>query len=65
MDLKLKTHLRFFPIYKFMETKNQAFKEFVRENLRLRKIRPSILSAKYLVLFIPKKNGKFWLYIDY
>ena len=58
MDLKPGTYLRFFPIYKFIETENQALKEFIRENLRLGKIRPLMLSAGYPVLFTPKKNGK-------
>ena len=52
-------------MYKFIKTKNQVLKEFVKENLRLRRIRPLMLSAGYLVLFMPKKNGKLWLYIDY
>ena len=58
VNLELRTHLRFFPMYKLMETENQAFKEFVKENLRLERIKLSILSAGYLVLFTPKKNGK-------
>jgi len=33
--------------------------------LRLRRIRPLQLSAGYLVLFIPKKNGQLRLYINY
>jgi len=58
IDLKPGTHLRFFLIYKLTETENQILKDFVKENLRLGKIRPSILSAGYLVLFTLKKNGK-------
>ena len=34
IDLKLRTILKFFPIYKLMETKNLALKEFVKENLK-------------------------------
>ena len=52
-------------MYKLMEIKNQALKEFIRENLRLKRIRPLILSAGYPVLFTPKKNGKLQLCIDY
>ena len=33
INLKLKISPRFFPIYKLTETKQQALKEFVRENL--------------------------------
>ena len=43
----------------------QALKEFVRENLQLRRIRPLQLSAGYPVLFIPKKNGKLKICINY
>ena len=65
INLEPGTHPRFFLTYKLIETKNQALKEFVRENLRLGRIRPSQSSAGYLVLFIPKKNGKLWLCINY
>ena len=59
IDLELGTHPRFFLIYKLIEVENQVFKEFVKENLRLKKIRPSMLLVGYLVLFTLKKNGKF------
>ena len=34
IKLKLKTVLKFYPIYKLMEIKNLALREFVRKNLR-------------------------------
>ena len=34
INLKLETVLKFFPIYKLMETENLALKEFIKENLR-------------------------------
>ena len=34
IKLKLKTTLKFYPIYKLMEIKNLALQEFVKENLR-------------------------------
>ena len=34
IELKLKTTLKFYPIYKLMEIKNLALQEFVKENLR-------------------------------
>jgi hypothetical protein len=52
-------------MYKFTETENQVFKEFIKENLRLKRIKPSMSSAGYPVLFTPKKNGKLQLCIDY
>jgi len=57
--------LRFFLIYKLTKTEHQALKEFMQENLRLGQIRPSQLLAGYLILFIPKKNKKLRLYINY
>jgi transposase InsO family protein len=65
IDLEPGTSPRFFPTYKLTETEKQALKEFVRENLRLGRIRPSQSSAGYPVLFVPKKNGKLRLCIDY
>ena len=34
INLKLGTILKFFPIYKLIETENLALREFVKENLR-------------------------------
>ena len=34
IDLKPKIILKFFPIYKLMETENLALREFIKENLR-------------------------------
>jgi len=56
---------KFFPTYKLTETEKQALKEFVRENLKLGRIRSLQLLTSYPVLFVPKKGGKFRLCIDY
>jgi len=56
---------KFFLIYKLTKTELVALKEFVQENLRKGYIRPLQLLAGYLVLFIPKKNGKLRMCIDY
>ena len=48
-----------------METENLALREFVKENLRKGYIQPLQLLAGYLVLFIPKKNGKLRMCINY
>ena len=34
IKLKLKTILKFYPIYKLMEIENLALQEFIKENLR-------------------------------
>jgi len=57
--------LRFFLIYKLTKTELVALKEFIQENLCKGYIRPSQLLAGYPVLFIPKKNGKLRICIDY
>ena len=38
IELKLKTTPKFYPIYKLMEIKNLALREFVKENLKKRYI---------------------------
>ena len=43
----------------------QALKEFVKENLQLGRIRLLQSLASYLILFIPKKNGKLKMCINY
>ena len=65
IDLKLGTVLKFFPIYKLMEIENLALKEFIKENLRKGYIQPLQLLVGYLVLFIPKKNRKLRMCINY
>jgi len=57
--------LKFFPMYKLTGTEKQALKEFVRKNLRLRRIRFLQLLVDYLVLFVLKKGGKLRLCINY
>ena len=34
IELKLETVLKFYPIYKLIEIKNLALREFIKENLR-------------------------------
>ena len=40
INLKPKTSPKFYPIYKLTETEQQVLKEFIRENLQLKRIRP-------------------------
>jgi transposase InsO family protein len=65
IELEPGTTPKFFPVYKLTETENAALREFVKENLRKGYIRPSQSSAGYPVLFVPKKNGKLRMCIDY
>ena len=48
-----------------MEIENLALKEFIKENLKKGYIWPLQSSVGYLVLFIPKKNGKLRICINY
>ena len=48
-----------------MEIENLALQEFVKENLRKGYIQPLQLLAGYSVLFIPKKNRKLRMCINY
>jgi hypothetical protein len=42
-----------------------VLREYINENLKKGYIRPSILSARYPVLFVPKPNGKLRICVDY
>ena len=48
-----------------METENLALREFVKKNLRKGYIRLLQSLVRYLVLFIPKKNKKLRMCINY
>ena len=65
IELKLKTILKFYPIYKLTEIENLALQEFIKENLRKGYIKPLQLLVGYPVLFILKKNRKLRMYINY
>ena len=65
INLKLGISLRFYPIYKLTEVEQQVLRDFIRENLQLKRIRPSQSSTGYPVLFILKKNGKLKICINY
>ena len=65
IELEEGISLKFFPIYKLTKTELVALKEFIQENLRKGYIRPLQLLAGYPVLFIPKKNRKLRMCINY
>jgi transposase InsO family protein len=58
-----KTH--FLPIYNLSATELQTLKEYVEDNVRKGYIRRSTSPAGYPVMFVPKKNGKLRLVVDY
>jgi hypothetical protein len=63
--LKEGTQPRFFKIYHTNEKQQVALDEYLEENLRKGYIRPSKSPAGYPILFVPKKNGKLRICIDY
>jgi hypothetical protein len=40
-------------------------REYIKKNVVKGYIRPSKSPVRYLVLFVPKKNGKLRIYVDY
>jgi hypothetical protein len=42
-----------------------SIREYIDVNIKKKFIRPSELLAGYPVMFVPKKNGKLRLYVDY
>ena len=62
MEGKLPT---FGPIYQLSETELEVLRDYLKVNLAKGFIKPSSFSAGYLILFVPKKNGKLRLCVDY
>jgi hypothetical protein len=52
-------------IYSLSEKELTILREYINENLKKRYIRSSILLIRYLVLFVPKSNGKLRMCVDY
>ena len=53
------------PIYALSETELKALQEYLDKNLKKKFIQPSTSPARYLILFVPKKDGKLQLCVDY
>ena len=65
IPLKPGTEPRFHKIYPLNEEKSKALDKYLEENLRKGYIRPSTSPAGYPILFVPKKNGKLRMCVDY
>jgi RNase H-like domain found in reverse transcriptase/Reverse transcriptase (RNA-dependent DNA polymerase)/Integrase zinc binding domain/Chromo (CHRromatin Organisation MOdifier) domain/Retroviral aspartyl protease len=65
IPLKEGVQLRFSKIYPLNQEQQEALREYIRENLRKGYIRPSTSPVGYPILFVPKKNGKLRLCVDY
>jgi hypothetical protein len=55
----------FGPIYSLSEREREALRDYIQENLDKGFIRESTSPAGYPILFVPKKNGKLRLCVDY
>ncbi|GME31604.1 hypothetical protein GTA08_BOTSDO14299, partial [Neofusicoccum parvum] len=53
------------PIYSLSEKEIEALRDYIEKNLERGYIRPSTSSAGYPILFVPKKNSKLRLCVDY
>ena len=65
IPLKPGTEPRFHKIYPLNEEKTKALDKYLEENLRKGYIRPSTSPAGFPILFVPKKNGKLRMCVDY
>ena len=53
------------PIYALSETELKALREYLDQNLKKKFIQPSTSPAGYPILFVPKKNRKLRLCVNY
>jgi hypothetical protein len=56
---------KFHKIYNLNETQLVTLREYLDDKLEKGYIRPSKSEARYPVMFVPKKNGKLRLVVDY
>jgi reverse transcriptase-like protein/integrase-like protein/chromodomain-containing protein/aspartyl protease len=63
--LKEGTTPSFHKIYNLNEKQLETLRDYIDENLKKGYIRPSTSEAGYPVMFVPKKNGKLRLVVDY
>jgi hypothetical protein len=65
IDLKDGAQLKFFKVYHTNERQDAELKRYLESNLKIGHIRPSTSPAGYPVLFVPKKDGKLRMCVDY
>jgi hypothetical protein len=65
IPLKDGTAPKFMPVYACTQEELEALREYIEENLRRGYIRPSRSPAGHPILFVPKKNGKLRICVDY
>ena len=57
--------MKFFKVYHTNELQDRELKRYLKANLKIGHIRPSTSPAGYPVLFVPKKDGKLRMCVDY
>jgi hypothetical protein len=65
IPLREGTQPRLHKVYGLNPEQREALKDYIKENLRKGHIRASTSPAGYPILFVPKKNGKLRLCVDY
>jgi hypothetical protein len=65
IPLKEGTSLTAMSIYSLSERELETLREYIEKNLVKEYIRPSRLLTKYPMLFVPKKDGKLRICVDY
>jgi hypothetical protein len=53
------------PIYLLFERELETLREYIEKNLVKGYIRLLKLLVRYLILFVPKKDGKLRIYVNY
>src|SRR5208282_5736542 len=59
INLKLGVKLRYYKIYRYTEKELKIFRKYLKKEIGRKYIRPSILLAGYLTIFVLKKIIKF------
>ena len=65
IELKEGAQLKFFKVYHTNELQDAELKRYLEANLKIGHIRPSKSPAGYPILFVPKKDGKLRMCVDY
>ncbi|KAK6213447.1 reverse transcriptase domain protein [Colletotrichum tabaci] len=65
IPIKEGEHPKFHKLYGLNENQREELDKYINKNLRKGYIRPSTSPAGYPILFVPKKNGKLRLCVDY
>ena len=57
--------MKFYKVYHTNEKQDAELRKYIEENLKRGHIRLSISPVGYPILFVPKKDSKLRIYVDY